>query len=102
MGKTKKLYKQLSAEERAAIMLMKQEGSGLREMGRFLKRSHSTISRELARGLGVGSGYVASLAGEQASRLRLIVGQDHEQSQQKILNLNSNQSPLHKILSFRT
>ena len=39
-------------------------------MGRFLKRSPSTLSRELARGLDAESGYVASLAGEQASRLR--------------------------------
>jgi len=70
MEKTEKLYKQLSAEERATIMLMRHEGSGLREMGRFLKRSPSTISRELARDLGAGPGYVASLAGEQASQLR--------------------------------
>ena len=33
MEKTEQLYKQLSAEERATIMLMRQEGSGLREMG---------------------------------------------------------------------
>ncbi len=71
MEKPEKLYKQLSAEERATIMLMRREGSGLREMGRFLKRSASTISRELERGMGSESGYVASMAGEQASRLRL-------------------------------
>ena len=70
MKKTETLYKQLGAEERATIMLMRQEGNGLRQMGRFLKRSPSTISRELARDLGAESGYVASLAGEQASRLR--------------------------------
>lgn len=70
MEKVEKQYKQLGAEERATIMLMQREGSGLREMGRFLKRSPSTISRELARDLGAESGYVASLAGEQASRLR--------------------------------
>ena len=70
MEKPDKRYKQLSAEERATMMLMQQEGSGLREMGRFLKRSPSTVSRELARDLGAESGYVASLAGEQASLLR--------------------------------
>ena len=70
MEKTEQLYKQLSAEERATIMLMRQEGSGLREMGRFLKRSPRTLSRELARDLGCESDYVASLAGEQASQLR--------------------------------
>lgn len=71
MEKVEKQYKQLGAEERATIMLMRREGSGVREMGRFLKRSPSTISRELGRDLGAESGYVASLAGEQASRLRL-------------------------------
>jgi len=33
MEKTEKLYKQLSAEERATIMLVRQERNGLREMG---------------------------------------------------------------------
>ena len=71
MEKLEKQYKQLGAEERATVMLMQREGCGLREMGRFLKRSPSTISRELSRDLGAECGYVASLAGEQASRLRI-------------------------------
>ena len=71
MEKPGKHYKQLNAEERATIMLMKREGSGLREIGRFLNRSPSTISNEIARDLGCQSGYVASLAGEQARRLRI-------------------------------
>ena len=50
MERTEKRYQQLSAEERATIMLMQREGNGLREMGRFLKRSPSTISRELVHG----------------------------------------------------
>lgn len=70
MEKTEKQYKQLNAEERATIMLMQQQGSGLRTMGRFLKRSPSTISRELARNLASESGYIASKAGVQAGRLR--------------------------------
>lgn len=70
MEKREKRYKQLNAEERATIMLMRQEGSGLRAMGRFLKRSPSTISRELARNLVSESGYIASKAGAQAGRLR--------------------------------
>lgn len=49
MEKRERRYEQLNAEERATIMLMRQEGSGLRAMGRFLKRARSTISRELAR-----------------------------------------------------
>ena len=70
MEKTEKQYKQLSAEERATIMLMQHAGGGLREMGRFLKRSPSTISRELARDQGAESGYVGLRAGEQARQLR--------------------------------
>lgn len=70
MEKREKRYKQLNAEERATIMLMRQEGSGLRAMGRFLKRAPSTISRELARNSDCKSGYIASQAGAQASRLR--------------------------------
>lgn len=70
MEKREKRYKQLNVEERAAIMLMRQEGSGLRAMGRFLKRSPSTISRELARNSDCKSGYIASQAGARASRLR--------------------------------
>lgn len=46
MEKTEKQYKQLGAEERAVIMLMQQDSRGLREIGRFLNRSPSTISRE--------------------------------------------------------
>ena len=70
MEKAEKQYRQLNAEERATIMLMQQQGNGLRTMGRFLKRSSSTISRELARNLAGESGYSASKAGEQAIRLR--------------------------------
>ena len=70
MEKREKHYKQLNAEERATIMLMRQEGSGLRAMGRLLKRSPSTISRELARNVASESSYIASKAGAQAIRLR--------------------------------
>lgn len=41
---------------------MQQDGCGLWEMGRFLKRSASTVSRELDWNFGVESDYVASLA----------------------------------------
>ncbi len=47
MEKSGKHYKQLNAEERATIMLMKREGSGLKEIERFLKRSPRTISNEI-------------------------------------------------------
>lgn len=71
MEKIEKLNKHLSAEERAMIMLMKRDGLGMRETARFLKRSASTVSRELGRDLGDGIDYVASLAGEQAFQRRL-------------------------------
>jgi len=46
MEKTEKHYKQLSSEERATIMLMTREGKGVREVGRFLKRSPSTSTAQ--------------------------------------------------------
>ncbi|MDP2152107.1 MAG: helix-turn-helix domain-containing protein, partial [Methylotenera sp.] len=57
MERTGKQYKHLSAEERATIMLMQREGNNMREVGRYLNRSASTISRELARDLATESGY---------------------------------------------
>jgi len=71
MEKSEKHYKQLSPEERATIMLMTREGKGVREVGRFLNRSPSTISRETDRDFGVKTDYDASLAGAQASLLRI-------------------------------
>ena len=71
MEKTEKQYKQLSAEERATIMLMSRDAKGVREIGRFLNRSPGTISREMDRNSGEGVEYDASLAGEQASLLRI-------------------------------
>ncbi len=71
MEKIEKQYKQLNAEERAVIMLMGEEGSGLGKIGKFLKRLPSTISRELARILGTECGYIALLVGARAIRLRL-------------------------------
>ena len=44
-----KKYEQLKPEERATVMLMRQEGSSLRAVARQLQRSPSSISRELAR-----------------------------------------------------
>ncbi len=53
MEKTEKQRKQLGGEERATIMLMTREGKGVREVGRFLNRSHSTVSRETGRKWGL-------------------------------------------------
>ncbi len=56
MEKSEKHYQQLNAEERATIMLMRQEKRGLREIGCFLKRSPGTILRETGRDLASESG----------------------------------------------
>ncbi len=64
-------YEQLSAEERATIILMANEGKSLRAMARTLRRAPSTISREWRRhipppGAPGRSGYDAKLAGQEA------------------------------------
>ena len=68
-------YEQLSAEERATIMLMAQEGKSLRAMARTLHRSPSTISREWRRQETAADaagprGYDAKKAGQEARRRR--------------------------------
>ncbi|GJG96463.1 IS30 family transposase [Cupriavidus pauculus] len=50
-----KNYSHLSAEERALIMIERGKGSSIRAIARVLGRSGSTVSRELARNLEVGS-----------------------------------------------
>lgn len=42
-------YKQISNEEREKIYLYLHEGKGYREIGRLMKRHHTTIQREVAR-----------------------------------------------------
>jgi len=42
-------YSHLAAAERAAIMLLRRDGTGVRQIARKLKRSPSTISREIRR-----------------------------------------------------
>lgn len=46
-----KEYKQLSLEERKEVYVMKKEGKGVRSIARNLKRSGSTITRELQRNI---------------------------------------------------
>lgn len=63
-------YLVLSAEERGAIMAMRQQGLGVRGMARALNRSPSAIGREILRnGRGAGE-YDAASAGRQARRVR--------------------------------
>lgn len=45
----KKRYNQITLEERDKIAIMKAKGCSIREIGRVLKRSHSSILRELKR-----------------------------------------------------
>jgi len=71
MERAEKQYKQLSAEERATIMLMTRDSKGVREIGRFLNRSPSTISRETDRHTASEYGYCATRAGEQAAQRRV-------------------------------
>ena len=68
-------YEQLSAEERATIMVMAREGQSLRAMARTLHRAPSTISREWRRHAGPtaapgSSGYDVKRAGQEARRCR--------------------------------
>jgi len=62
----KKPYTQLKPEERATLMLMRQEGASLRAIGSVLHRAPSTLSRELARQDDPASAYSATVAGERA------------------------------------
>jgi IS30 family transposase len=61
-----KHYEQLKPEERATVMLMNREGPSLRAMSRALKRSPSTISREINRHRLNGHAYDATIAGDRA------------------------------------
>lgn len=76
-------YRQLSAEERGTVMGMKLQQCSTREIARWLKRSPSTISRELRRNgwqsqaeqcaMGrprIAGGYDAHNAGKRARRVR--------------------------------
>ena len=70
-----KHFEQLSAEERATIMVMAQEGQSLRAMARTLHRAPSTISREWRRHAAPTAapgtrGYDAKRAGQEARRRR--------------------------------
>ena len=70
-----KHFEQLSAEERATIMVMAQEGQSLRAMARALHRAPPTISREWRRHASPAEasgsrGYDAKRAGHEARRRR--------------------------------
>lgn len=55
-------YKQLNTYERAQIQILREENYSLGEMAKALKRSKSTISREICRNSCAGIGYKAEFA----------------------------------------
>jgi IS30 family transposase len=69
-------YQQLQAEERAMIMLMRQQNSSVREIARVLSRAPSSISREVNRNLiATPAGYDPVLAGARAKCMQKVVRQ---------------------------
>jgi IS30 family transposase len=48
-GMIPKTYKHLNSDERDHLAVLKSKGKSLREIARILKRSPSTVSRELKR-----------------------------------------------------
>lgn len=80
-----KYYEQLKPEERAAVMLMQEDGSSLRSMARKLRRATSTISRELKRNTVVGAPYDAAAAGERARGRRYQRRRRHKLGQDTVL-----------------
>lgn len=85
-----KHFEQLSAEERATIMVMVQEGQSLRAMARILHRAPSTISREWRRhdapddASGTRS-YDAQRAGQEARRRRFQPRRAHKLAVDSVL-----------------
>lgn len=57
---SKRSYRHLGSEERAAIMLSHADGRSARQIGSVLRRAPSTISREIQHALGAASGSVPS------------------------------------------
>ena len=65
-------YHELSVEERATIQIGRAQGLSLRRIAGLIKRSPSTISRELRRNRGACGGYSAHTAQQQMSRRRQV------------------------------
>lgn len=114
-------YDHLSAEERASIMLLLQEGTSGRQIAHRLQRSPSTIARELRRNgykppvacgpLGrprIAGGYDASRAGARARRLRRLprtlrkLRRDHPLWSQVVALLAAGFSPAQAARALRT
>ena len=69
-------YQQIQAEERAVIMVMRQQNSSVREIARALSRAPSSISREVNRNLSANpAGYDPLQAGARAKSMKKVVRQ---------------------------
>lgn len=68
----KKTYGHLDAQERASLMMGREQGLSLRKIARFLRRETSTLSRELARNVcsQAPTRYDARCAAKRACRLQ--------------------------------
>lgn len=77
-------YEHLSAEERGAIMAMRQQGASLRSVAQALNRATSTVAREVRR-VRLGQTYDATFAGRQAARLRRQSRREHKLDPEGVL-----------------
>ena len=69
-------YQQIQAEERAVILLMRQQNSSVREIARSLSRAPSSISREVNRNLlATPASYDPVRAGARAKCMKQVVRQ---------------------------
>ncbi len=64
--KDNKSYAHLSLEEREKLFAFKKQGLSFREIGRKLKRSHSSFIRELRRNAKYGQGYIPCRAHDKS------------------------------------
>lgn len=64
----KEEYRHLNLEERERLYSLKEQGLSLREIGRRLGRSHSSLSRELGRNVRYGSEYIPCKADKKAQK----------------------------------
>jgi transposase, IS30 family len=83
----KKFYSHLSLYEREQLFVYKRQGKSRREIAKLLKRSHSTISREIRRNSQIHplmTGYLGSSAQLQAKKRKAQAGKRDRLKDQKI------------------
>ena len=89
-------YHHLSAEERAYIMLEVAHGTSVRSIGHRLKRSPSTISRELSRNRIDHTGYNATQAAQRYQQVRLLCVKPKKLQQYPLLSTQVREWLVHK------